>query len=611
MKQPFSKETQSIIYGKQLKAVQRMLDFDYISQRKIPSIACIVDPNGSGIETAFFGSKEIIIPVYNTLSDAAKYHPNATVMVNFASYRSAFETTVQALDISTIELIAVIAEGIPERKERIMEALAKEKGKIIIGPATVGGIAAGKFRIGNTGGSVENLIASKLYRSGSVGLVTKSGGMLNEMFNIIARAADGINEGIAIGGDRYPCSSLIDHLLRHEEKEEIKLHVMLGEVGGKEEYKIVEALKDGKIKKPLIAWVTGTCAKIFPTEVQFGHAGARASGEQETADAKNIALKEAGAIVPDSFDGLFEKIKEVYNNLKSQGITGKIEEFAPPDIPIDYKKAIKEGIIRHHKEFITTISDDRGEEVKYAGIPLSQIIEEGKSIGDIIGLLWLNKKLPEYATKFIELIIEIVADHGPCVSGAHNAIVAARAGKDLVSSLVSGILTIGPRFGGAIDGAGHYFKWAKDSGLSPKKFVDEMKKKSTPIPGIGHKVKSIRNPDKRVELLKNYAKTYFPKTEYLDYALEVEKITTAKKENLILNVDGCTGVLLVDLMKSIGFTNEEIEKRINAGVLNAFFVLGRSIGIIGHVIDQKLLETKLYRTPYEDVLYTLPKEKEL
>jgi hypothetical protein len=34
----------------------------------------------------------------------------------------------------------------------------------------------------------------------------------------------------------------------------------------------------------------------------------------------------------------------------------------------------------------------------------------------------------------------LCADHGPCVSGAHNAIVTARAGKDLVSSLVSGIL---------------------------------------------------------------------------------------------------------------------------------------------------------------------------
>ena len=46
-------------------------------------------------------------------------------------------------------------------------------------------------------------------------------------------------------------------------------------------------------------------------------------------------------------------------------------------------------------------------------------------------------------------LLVITADHGPAVSGAHNAIVAARAGKDLISAVVSGLLTIGPRFGGA------------------------------------------------------------------------------------------------------------------------------------------------------------------
>ncbi len=45
-------------------------------------------------------------------------------------------------------------------------------------------------------------------------------------------------------------------------------------------------------------------------------------------------------------------------------------------------------------------------------------------------------------------------------AGAHNTIVTARAGKDLVSCLVSGLLTIGPRFGGAIDDAARGFQMA-------------------------------------------------------------------------------------------------------------------------------------------------------
>lgn len=47
-------------------------------------------------------------------------------------------------------------------------------------------------------------------------------------------------------------------------------------------------------------------------------------------------------------------------------------------------------------------------------------------------------------------------------AGAHNTIVTSRAGKDLVSCLVSGLLTIGPRFGGAIDDAARNFKAACD-----------------------------------------------------------------------------------------------------------------------------------------------------
>merc|ERR1712224_469290 len=104
---------------------------------------------------------------------------------------------------------------------------------------------------------------------------------------------------------------------------------------------------------------------------------------------------------------------------------------------------------------------------------------------------------PPYATKFIEMILMVTADHGPAVSGAHNTIVTARAGKDLISSLVSGLLTIGPRFGGALDEAARMFSEAYDNRLSPLQFVTETRKAHKLIMGIGHKIKSVQNPDAR------------------------------------------------------------------------------------------------------------------
>ena len=95
----------------------------------------------------------------------------------------------------------------------------------------MGGITPGAFRIGNTGGAIENLTMSKLYRAGSVCYVSKSGGMSNELNNIIARHSDGVCDGVAIGGDRYPGSRFIDHILKYQANPECKMIVLLGEVG--------------------------------------------------------------------------------------------------------------------------------------------------------------------------------------------------------------------------------------------------------------------------------------------------------------------------------------------------------------------------------------------
>ncbi len=57
-------------------------------------------------------------------------------------------------------------------------------------------LQAGAFRIGDTAGTLENIVACKLYRPGSVGFVSKSGGMSNEMYNVLSRATNGLYEGV-------------------------------------------------------------------------------------------------------------------------------------------------------------------------------------------------------------------------------------------------------------------------------------------------------------------------------------------------------------------------------------------------------------------------------
>lgn len=606
----FTNHTKAIVWGMQTRAVQSMLDFDFICRREEPSVVAMVYPfTGDHKQKYYWGHKEILLPVYKKMQDAINKHKEADVLVNFASLRSAYESTLEVLDYPQIRTVAIIAEGIPENMTRKLIVAANAKGVSIIGPATVGGVKPGCFKIGNTGGMLDNILHSKLYRPGSVAYVSRSGGMSNELNNIVSKATDGVVEGVAIGGDRYPGTTFMDHILRYQSDPDVKMIVLLGEVGGVEEYEVCEALKDGRITKPLVAWCIGTCAGMFTAEVQFGHAGSCANSDRETASAKNRVLKASGAYVPESFDTLGDLIGSVYQELVKTGRIVPVQEVPPPTVPMDYSWARELGLIRKPASFMTSICDERGQELLYAGMPISDVLNKNVGIGGVISLLWFQRCLPPYVCKFFEMCLMVTADHGPAVSGAHNTIVCARAGKDLVSSVVSGLLTIGDRFGGALDGAARQFSEAYDSNLHPMEFVNSMRKKGQLIMGIGHRVKSINNPDVRVKIIKEFVLENFPAKPLLEYALEVEKITTSKKPNLILNVDGVIATSFVDMLRNCGsFTSEEAQEYINIGAINSLFVLGRSIGFIGHYMDQKRLKQGLYRHPWDDISYVLPEQ---
>merc|ERR1719451_122842 len=96
----------------------------------------------------------------------------------------------------------------------------------------------------------------------------------------------------------------------------------------------------------------------------------------------------------------------------------------------------------------------------------------------------------------------------------------------------------------------------------------------------------------------------FESHKVLSFALGVEDVTTAKKANLILNVDGCIAACFVDMLRSSGaFKFAEIDELVDYGCLNGLFVLARSTGFIGHYLDQRRLKQPLYRHPWDDITY--------
>ena len=185
----FTAKTRCVVYGLQHRAVQGMLDFDHMCRRAKPSVAALIFPfSANHLVKFYWGTDEILVPVYQTTSEALTKHPEVTVLVNFASCRSVYGSVLEALEFaSQIRTIAIIAEGVPEAQTRALIHAAQAKNVGLIGPATVGGIKPGCFRIGNTGGMLDNIVLCKLYRPGSVAYVSRSGGLSNELNNLIAR----------------------------------------------------------------------------------------------------------------------------------------------------------------------------------------------------------------------------------------------------------------------------------------------------------------------------------------------------------------------------------------------------------------------------------------
>ncbi len=598
------KDTRVVIQGGAagVNAARRMAEFCYLNKKSLYVEAFVYPPDAGKTNEVPYGSGLLAIPVYKTVAEATKAHPQINTSLVYIGADRACAGAMEALNDPKIKLVSMITEGVPERDAKLLARHAIKLGKTFNGPSSIGIISAGSCRLGVIGGAFDNLVACKLYREGSFGVITKSGGLSNEIIWICSQFADGITTAIGIGGDAYPGTDYVSYLEMFENDPKTKAVVIVGEMGGDLEERAAEWYGAKKRRIKLLAVVSGFCQESLPKGMKFGHAGAKEGMKGEgSARSKSDALKKAGAIVPATFGALGPAIKQTYEEFVKSGAIVPVADVPTtevPKLPKSVEQAMKDNEVTVVPLIRTTISDDRGDEPCYDGYPASELINKGYEIPHVIGLLWDKRLISKQEAEIIKRIIILSADHGPCVSGAYATILAACAGIGLSQAVAAGLIMIGPRFGGAVTDAGRWFKYAVDNKMSVDDFLAYMKKNVGPVPGIGHRVKSLRNPDKRVKELVGYVKSLNIKTPCLDFALAVEQVTAAKKDNLILNVDGTMAAVLVDL----GFPVDS---------LNGFFILARTIGLIGHWVDQKRQDSRLIRLFDYLVNYAAPKRREV
>jgi ATP citrate (pro-S)-lyase len=585
-------EASIVSIGSHRGIIQSILDFDYLAGKHSPSVSAIIAA-GRQTERYFYGTEEVLIPVYASATALPKtVRRDTNLCINVSSGRRVKKSTLELMAILPSLLgVVVFAERLPERHALELIAAAKDQKIWIAGGASVGCILPNVVKLGAIGGvDARQLEVSNLFASGQVAVVSSSGGMVNEIIHLVAESGYGLSFAIAVGGERYTMLTPEDALLAAEKDPMTKAIAYFGELGGDDEYRIVELIKAKALTKPILAYIAGGVADLFETPPQFGHAKAMAQTTEESAHAKAVALRAVGVQVAESFATFTRSLHDLKGMQKVASLevgAGRLTGRSP-------------------KLLASSLSYDVDGDVHILGTDLLDFATNN-SFASIVGSMLLGQKIKSRELEeCIDFVLRLLVDHGPYVSGSVNTIVSARAGRDLVSSLSSGLLTIGPRFGGAINEAAGIWIQGVSSNAAPQELVEAYAARKQYISGIGHKKYRVDFPDPRVQRLMEF-KTKLSNTQFTDYAQAIERITAQKKGNLILNIDGAIAALLLDVLHDKeGYDLESLRRLVDQEFFNGLFVLSRSVGLMAHYFDQRRLDEGLLRLSEQHVLAIPP-----
>jgi len=221
------------------------------------------------------------VPVYDNVEEAVVEH-GADASIIFVPAPFAADAAFEALEAG-LKTVVVITEHIPVKDAILVMARAKQTGAVVIGPNTPGIITPGKCKLG--------IMPAHVFRSGVVGVASRSGTLTYEIATGLTNAGLGQSTCIGLGGDPIIGLSFVDVLREFERDERTRAVALIGEIGGNLEELAAEFVSAEGYGKPVVAFVAGRTA---PPGRRMGHAGAIILGRSGTAESKVEAFERAG-----------------------------------------------------------------------------------------------------------------------------------------------------------------------------------------------------------------------------------------------------------------------------------------------------------------------------
>jgi len=249
------------------------------------------------------------VPVFDTVEqvvDSLGYVPDGSVVTVPPAFTkdAVFEAIVRG-----IKLVVIVTERIPRRDVAEMIELADRNGARIIGPNCLGVIVPEVCKMGGIGGPAKD--AAKAYTPGSIGVMSRSGGMTTEISSTLTAAGLGQSTAISIGGDAIIGSTYAELMPLFEADEETEGIVIYTEPGGRMEAQLSAWVTANDSRLPIVAFMAGRFMDDEEMKgMSFGHAGTIVEGKEDTATEKIARLEEAGIPVVERIDEIPDAVKD-------------------------------------------------------------------------------------------------------------------------------------------------------------------------------------------------------------------------------------------------------------------------------------------------------------
>jgi len=239
-----------------------------------------VNPKKAGIEHCG-------VPVYASAKEAAGSGFDASIL--FIPPLGVKAAALDAISAGA-NMVLILTEHVPVQDVMHIMAAAKESGTQVVGPNTAGGVTLGETFMG-----FMPAFNSRIFKPGSVGVLSRSGSLGVLLCQTIAQAGLGQSAFVGIGGDPVIGTTTRDALEALDRFPGTEAVVMVGEIGGVMEEEAAEYA--ATMSKPVLAYIAGGAA---PAGKKMGHAGAIVMGDKGTYASKATALSNAGVNVLDT-----------------------------------------------------------------------------------------------------------------------------------------------------------------------------------------------------------------------------------------------------------------------------------------------------------------------